>query len=96
MGMKILLAALIASLAASAPGRAMNWEGHDDWMIDHPAAMAFRAAVPEARPVRREPACGNEGNYGAPDNPYEQIPLPCRDRSPSGSSGKPADRKSLQ
>src|SRR5262245_55668842 len=56
-------------IAAAGTAAAMNWEGHDDWMVDHPAAMAFGAAVPEAQPVRRKPACGSKGYVVAPDNP---------------------------
>ncbi len=92
-GMKPVITMFVAACAAAGPALAMNWEGHDDWMIDQPEAMAFGAAVPEARPVRRAPACGSGGNLAAPDNPYEQIPLPCSNDADDGTASKPADRK---
>jgi hypothetical protein len=90
-GMKIAIA-MIAAVWAAGPAVAMNWEGHDDWMIDQPEALAFGAAVPEARPLSRAPACGS-GALARPDNPYEQVPLPCRNNAGDGTAGEPAERK---
>ncbi len=56
------------------PAMAMNWEGHDDWMLDYGMADVFRAAVPEARPPPARD-CPVTPEMAA-NNPYEQIPLP--------------------
>lgn len=62
---------LIAAVLLAAPAQAMNWEGHDDWMSDHPAALEYQ---PESKArTSRLPPC----DLRAPAiNPYEQIPLP--------------------
>lgn len=65
--------AAIALLSSSVPALAMNWEGHDDWMADHPAAVALERQVEEARPLPPAP-CG--ARLSAAGNPYEQVPLP--------------------
>ena len=69
---KIALIAILASGLGIAPSFAMNWEGHDDWMVDLPQAIELQAANPET-PVPRD---GYEDCRPAiRDNPYEQIPL---------------------
>ena len=66
--------AIIALLAGTQPALAMNWEGHDDWMIEFPPVQAFIDAVPEAKlPAPRDCPIGPVARS---DNPYEQIPLP--------------------
>ena len=68
---------LLALLFWPLPALAMNWEGHDDWLEDHPAAVALEQEADQARPLPPTP-CG-ERQSGA-DNPYEQVPLretPC-------------------
>ena len=91
-GMKFAIA-MIAAMSAAGPAVAMNWEGHDDWMIDQPEALAFGAAVPEARPLNPAPGCKSGGALARPDNPYEQVPLPCRKGAGDGTAGEPAERK---
>ena len=92
----IAIPVAVILFGVSNPATAMNWEGHDDWMVDHPAAMAFGDAVPEARPVRRGPACGSKGNVDAPDNPYEQIPLKCPNQRPNDHSHEPREERRVQ
>ena len=61
---------------------AMNWEGHDDWMKDHPAAVELERQFEQAAPLPPAP-CAEE-SVGL-DNPYEQVPLRCgvdRKRNP--------------
>ena len=91
-GMKFAIA-MIAAMSAAGPAVAMNWEGHDDWMIDQPEALAFGAAVPEARPLNPAPGCKGGDALARPDNPYEQVPLPCRKGAGDGTAGEPAERK---
>jgi hypothetical protein len=52
----------------------MNWEGHDDWMLDFAPAFTLESARPDARPLpsRDCPVTSED----AAKNPYEQIPLP--------------------
>jgi hypothetical protein len=59
------------------PALAMNWEGHDDWMADHPAALAYEREASPAPPVgRRTSPCISEDEVGqAVVNAYEQVPL---------------------
>ena len=68
---------LLAGLLALMPSvsLAMNWEGHDDWMLDNPAAIELQAAQPETpEPLDSYRDC----REAAIDNPYEQIPLTVR------------------
>ncbi len=68
------LLTVIAVLAGTQTAFAMNWEGHDDWMVGFPPAQAFADAAPDARPpLPRD--CATE-LIAPTDNPYEQIPLP--------------------
>ncbi len=54
---------------------AMNWEGHDDWMVDQPASIELLAAQPETpAPLDTYRDC----RKSRADNPYEQIPLSVR------------------
>ncbi len=55
---------------------AMNWEGHDDWMEDHPAAVELERQVEQVAPLPPTP-CDKE--IVLLDNPYEQVPLRCGD-----------------
>lgn len=66
--------AIFALLAAAQPAYAMNWEGHDDWMIDAPPANALVDAMPEIRPL--PPRDCLNGPVATVDNPYEQVILP--------------------
>jgi hypothetical protein len=73
---------LFALLCLPAPALAMNWEGHDDWMADHPAAVALERAAGQAQPLPPTPC--NEHPI-ASSNPYEQVPLAadaCREAEP--------------
>jgi len=68
---------LLALLFWPVPAPAMNWEGHDDWMEDHPAAVALEQDMNEARPLPPAPC---KATPSVVDNPYEQVPLhqvPC-------------------
>lgn len=52
---------------------AMNWEGHEDWLAEHPVAAEYRIqlALPPAAPAKDLLDC--EAMVSR-DNPYEQIP----------------------
>ena len=59
---------------ASAPARAVNWEGHDDWFLDTALIEAFTSSLPPplAKPM---PMC-SERDAGVLANAYEQVPIP--------------------
>ena len=77
------LAALLLIVSNATNGFAMNQEGHEDWMIDFPHAIALLEAIPEARPLPSH-RCPVSPEMLA-NNPYEQIPLP-RHRCPTDQS----------
>lgn len=60
---------------------AMNWEGHDDWMLSFSPDYTLEAFAPHARPLpdRDCPVTPD----AAAKNPYEQIPLPRHNCKPS-------------
>lgn len=67
----------------------MNWEGHDDWMRDHPAAVIFESMVPP--PPRRPLPCVPADQIGKvpAGNVYEQVPLAhraCPEKKPGARS----------
>lgn len=75
-----LIAAIYVGISTSS-SQAMNWEGHDDWMADLPAALVLQAATPVALPQRSLKLCRLDPSR----DPYDQIPLPtdiCRMGSP--------------
>lgn len=53
---------------------AMNWEGHDDWMLGFSPDYTLEAFAPDAKPLP-SPDCPVTAEAAA-RNPYEQIPLP--------------------
>lgn len=69
---KLAFTAAICVSFSTLPAIAMNWEGHDDWMADLPAAIELQeATTPAVLPLRRSPACRAD----VPRNAYDQIPL---------------------
>ena len=66
-----MLLAIIAALGPSTGARAINWEGHTDWMADSPMSQELEASVLTANPEawRRCRACG----------PRTPVRVPCRD-----------------
>jgi hypothetical protein len=70
--MKHLVLCLVLSCPSTA--LAMNWEGHDDWMLHAFPEFTLEALVPGARPLP-SPECPVTHEQAA-KNPYEQIPLP--------------------
>jgi hypothetical protein len=85
--MHVLKPMLISAvlLPLSSPVHAMNWEGHDDWMVDIEPARILSEDMP--------PAKGRPGSPCPPDpethlsNPYEQIPI-----GQKGDCSHPAQR----
>lgn len=90
--MRVFIAVLtVCVLVSPAPlARAMNWEGHDDWMVDMEPARILEAEASPAtkRPLRPCPT----GHDAAPANPYEQILLPHRGDCPSHIEGPKPER----
>ena len=68
------------------PAAAINWDGHEDWLAEVPAARAFEEAL-DGRfpPPSRGPApdCMRREDVGkVPGNPYEPVAPLCGERRP--------------
>jgi hypothetical protein len=68
----IVLAALMNN------AQAMNWEGHDDWMVDLPAARKLEEVgeqkVHPLDPPAKSQRCMDRDKIGhVPPNPYENV-----------------------
>lgn len=75
------LALILAFLMWPSAAMAMNWEGHDDWMLGFSPDYTLEAFAPDARPLpsRDCPVTAE----AAAKNPYEQIPLPRHNCKPA-------------
>jgi hypothetical protein len=67
--------------------QAMNWEGHDDWMRELPAAKELqssgnKAPRPADRPAKARTCMRRDEVGRVPANPYETVPPLCAERSP--------------
>jgi hypothetical protein len=80
---RIIVVAL-ALISLTSEAHAMNWEGHDDWMIELPAAKQFQAArgkaVKPSPPARRENCMPPEKLGQAQPNPYDNVLPLCNER----------------
>lgn len=84
MPLRAALAATVL-LAQAPPAAAMNWEGHDDWMLDFPPGVeAFTSG--EAQKPLPSPPCPVTWDM-VKANPYEQIPLASHGCAPQPASG---------
>lgn len=82
-GVAILV--LCASMLSSSP-RAMNWEGHDDWLENEAHGRDLLLNLPRPLPDMA-PSC-HERQKRNRENPYEQRPVPglnCFEPETSGS-----------
>lgn len=62
-------------IVASSSTFAMNWEGHDDWLIDEAHAQTLHQNAPKAKPLPQPyPLCAARAELHA-RNPYEQRPI---------------------
>jgi hypothetical protein len=86
--MRNAAAAIMVLLLWPASASAMNWEGHDDWMLSFSPGYTLEAFAPDAKPLP-SPDCPVTPE-AAVKNPYEQIPLPRHKCKPAGGDGKPA------
>jgi hypothetical protein len=82
---KPTVAMLLAILGMSAPARAINWEGHDDWLEGAPHAREFERQLKDNGAPLPEPSaeseCQPRQDVGkVPENPYEPAPLLCGER----------------
>lgn len=87
--MGLLASGLALALFASA-SRAMNWEGHDDWLESQSHGSKLRDHLP--KPLMREYSSCEEIRARLKGNPYEQRPLPgknCFDSDIVGDEGEP-------
>lgn len=68
------LSYFLAVVLLISAARAMNWEGHDDWLDSQSHGMKLRDHLP--KPLNRDyPSC-EDMLARLKDNPYEQRPLP--------------------
>jgi hypothetical protein len=71
----ILLPVLFATqLAGVSSARAINWEGHHDWLVDTPPFQDLIEGVPPPL-LSPRPACADREKKHQ-DNPYEQTAIP--------------------
>jgi hypothetical protein len=75
----------ILLILSPAPAMAMNWEGHDDWMLSFHPDYSLEAFLPGARPLPSRDCPVTEEDVK--NNPYEQIPLPRHNCPPA--AGRP-------
>jgi hypothetical protein len=69
-----IILSLVLAIACATPARAINWEGHDDWLYDDTLFKEFTDLVPA--PLERPlPTCA-ERDAARKANVYEQAPLP--------------------
>ena len=70
----VMLSLMVALTTHSV--HAMNWEGHDDWMIEQQHAKKLLNSAPHAKPLTSAfPSCQERAEKHA-RNPYEQRPIP--------------------
>ena len=88
--MRTLAAMLIGCSLLPSPAHAMNWEGHDDWMVDMEPARILAEDMPHA--VRKpQRACPPSLGVSS-TNPYEQIPLGHRGYCPQPDESPKPER----
>jgi hypothetical protein len=82
---RLALAVSLAILGITGEARAINWQGHDDWLEALPHALELKRELRDARPrpsdVPAKPQCQERKDLGkVPDNPYEPVPRPCAEK----------------
>jgi len=82
---RLALAVSLAILGITGEARAINWQGHDDWLENLPHALELKRNLRDARPRPFEepakPQCQERKDLGkVPDNPYEPVPPPCDEK----------------
>jgi hypothetical protein len=82
---RLAMAAALAILATMDEARAINWQGHDDWLESLPQALELKRELKDARPrpsgKSAQPQCQESKDVGkVPDNPYEPVPLLCAEK----------------
>lgn len=69
-----LIVVFVTALITAYPAKAMNWEGHDDWLSEEHHAVLLKHSGP-LLPPSDFPACAKREEARS-DNAYEQAPLP--------------------
>ena len=82
---RLAMAAVLAMLGTMGEARAINWQGHDDWLESSPQALELKRALRDARPrpsgEPAQPQCQERKDVGkVPNNPYEPVPLLCDEK----------------
>jgi hypothetical protein len=82
---RLIVAIFLAVLGMTAPGHAINWQGHDDWLEFSPHALELKRELKDASPAPPEapaqPQCQERKDVGkVAENPYEPVPLLCDEK----------------
>jgi hypothetical protein len=81
MAKRLAIVVLLAgSILAATPALALNWEGHDDWLLESAMMQGFVEGVPPPLSAS-QPSCAERAVRARAD-PSEQIPLPGRNCRP--------------
>jgi hypothetical protein len=67
---------VVALVRFSRPALALNWKGHDDWLLESAMMQDFVEGVPPPLSAS-QPSCAERAVRARAD-PSEQIPLPGR------------------
>ena len=82
---RLALAVSLAILGLTGEARAIDWQGHDDWLETLPHALELKREFEDARPRPSvepvQPQCQEHKDVGkVPANPYEPVPLLCDEK----------------
>jgi hypothetical protein len=82
---RLTIAILLAVLGMTGPARAINWQGHNDWLEGSPHALELKRELKDAAPrppgAPAQPQCQERKDVGkVPENPYEPVPLLCGEK----------------
>lgn len=83
--LKHVIPAVLLLVCSVSSARAINWEGHDDWLQNLSPTLEFKrnfdhrvAPLPEVGPPK---PCQPRDTVGrVPVNPYEAVPMLCAER----------------
>jgi hypothetical protein len=82
---RLALAVSLAILGITGEARAINWQGHDDWLETSPHALELKRELRDARPrpsgESDQRQCQERKDVRkVPENPYEPAPPLCEEK----------------